>query len=301
MRLFWRALSDAPIFALALFIAACGGQQATSQSFSPADHQSANDTPGGSIKTELSAAATPSPYPTSSSTVVWQAGSATIGLYEPGDSGSGQCGVPMQGIAAVTFTFPLTSNYTASTGGTCYRNQANPLSSPSSLWILANGTVYDWQWSQLDGPSPGMGEPTHPVQGDADSLVWQIHGFVEPHTPCIRLVFQNGDDDLGGHQEWGLTSCTGISWHGPYTPGETDSWEIKAHEAGDSTGWVELYRNGVFKGHFDGPTFNESSTVTTAFWNFGPYKWLWQSVGGGGSLMTSINQTMSNMTLRTIP
>jgi hypothetical protein len=238
------------------------------------------------LRSAPSPTADPSSSPTSApgGTVVWQAGSPTIGKWVTATTN--QCGNPIANGAS--FTFPL-----ALDGTNCGRNQANPVNPDGSTFLLTNGKVYAWTWREIDGPSPGMGPDEQ-----AESLVWQIHGYVEPHTPCTHLNFINGPDQVSSPQMWGFFTCAGLVWSGTYTPGETDSWKVVALVSAGTDGWAELWRNGALQGHWSGATFHDAPL---AFWNFGIYKWRWQLLNAGGSTMTHVNQTIENMTLVQAP
>ena len=193
-----------------------------------------------------------------------------------------QCGVPVQTGNVFTFSLCRTASSADATKPTPYAADGN-------LVLMNPGETYTWKWKEIDGPSPGMGP-----DAEAESLVWQIHGLNEPHTPCTSLNFQNGTNDIPpGPQMWAFRTCAGIVWTGAYTPGETDHWKIKVTLALDATGVATLWRNGTLQGTWHGATFHDA---TQAFWNFGPYKWRWELPGEGGSTMTEVNQTYVGMT-----
>lgn len=222
--------------------------------------------------------------------IVWQAGSPTLGRWVAANSG--QCGTPVQNGREFRFTLVQ-----AGTG--CGRNQANPLDRDGGMFLLAPGKTYTWTWHETDGPPPGMGR-----DAQAESLVWQIHGLTEPHTPCARLGFINGPDQVSAPQMWGFFTCSGSStestlvWSGAYVPGESDDWKITARISNGADGWVELWRNGVKQGRWTGATFHNAEQC---WWNFGPYKWRWLLAGEGGSTMTTVSQTFQGMTLTLEP
>ncbi|HET9730509.1 MAG TPA: hypothetical protein VFR41_13845 [Acidimicrobiia bacterium] len=188
------------------------------------------------------------------------------------------------------FEFTLVQN-----GQLCGRNQASPLAPSGTLFFLTPGTTYTWTWHEIDGPPPGMG----PDQ-DAQSLVWQIHGYDEPDTPCTSLNFVNGANQLGGPQMWAFFTCAGLVWTGTYSPGESDDWKIVARISMGTDGDTKLYRNGVLQVDSPGANYHNSPT-NQAWWNFGPYKWRWELPGEGGSTMTTVSQTFQNMLLTSSP
>ncbi len=225
------------------------------------------------------------PQTTRSSTIVWEAGDGSLGKWTI--SNSNQCGYPSN--SSTTFSFTLNRS-----GTHCGRNQANPVNSDGTIVRLTEGTTYTWTFNYYDGkPSTrviGMG-----VDTDARSLIWQIHGYLESDAPCAQLMFVNGPYNTGGAQRWGLQTCAGLVWTGNYTPGESDSFKIVAHVSRYSSGYTQLYRNGVLVHTDYGANYHNSSG--NPWWNFGPYKWRWMLSGGGGSDLYQVNATIANMTL----
>ncbi len=179
-------------------------------------------------------------------------------------------------------------------GTSCGRNQANPLTSTGSTLRLVDGGTYTWTFNYADGKATGGG-PGMGSDKDARSLIWQIHGYNEPDTPCTSLNFINGTTGMGGAQRWALMTCAGEVWSGAYTAGERDSFKIVARVSETSSGLTQLYRNGVLVASVSGANYHHSSG--DPWWNFGPYKWRWELASGGGSSMTQVNATISNMTL----
>lgn len=222
--------------------------------------------------------------------VVWQAGSPTLGKWEVANTY--QCGEPI--LTGSSFYFDLKQD-----GTKCGRNQMLPLTSSGATFQLTPGRTYTWTFDYIDGNphAPGMGNDT----GEAQSVVWQIHGNDEPDTPCTQLGFGNSPANSGSGQpqQWLMDDCaSSLSnpfWVGVYTPQETDHFIIQAKIASDSTGTLQAWRNGVQIASRKGANFKESTG--NPWWNFGVYKWRWELANGGGSKMTEVQDTVNNMTL----
>jgi hypothetical protein len=234
----------------------------------------------------------PSPTPTQYGTIVWQAGDPVLGKWETANTY--QCGNPVQ--TGATFYFDLKQN-----GTSCGRNQMVPLDSTGATFRLMPGKVYTWVFNYIDGnaqdQAPGMGMD----KGEAQSVVWQIHGYDENDTPCTQLGFGNTppNSEFGQPQQWLIDDC-GSSlgapfWTGSYTPQETDHFVIQALVAQDSAGWTKLWRNGVLVASSTGANYHNS--VGNPWFNFGLYEWRWEQSGGGGSQMTEKQDTIENMVL----
>ncbi len=152
--------------------------------------------------------ATPTAAPVSGTTI-WKAGDATLGKWTTANTY--QCGNPVN--SGTTFTFGLSLS-----GTSCGRNQANPLTSSGSTVRLADGGTYTWSFNYVDG-TPSGGGPGMGSDNDARSLIWQIHGYNEPDTPCTSLNFVNGTKDTGGPQMWALMTCCRHRVDGNVHPG----------------------------------------------------------------------------------
>lgn len=232
--------------------------------------------------------ASPSPY----GRIVWKAGDPLLGRWKTANTH--QCGDPV--LTGASFYFHLKQD-----GTNCGRNQMLPLTSSGSTFQLAPGHVYTWVFDYIDGNAngqpPGMGND----RGVAQSVVWQIHGYNEVGTPCTQLGFGNTppNSTAGQPQRWLIDDCgSSLSapfWTGAYEPQETDHFVIQAKVAADSTGWTKLYRNGALVASSTGANYHSSER--DPWWNFGIYKWRWQIAGGGGSQMTEVQDTISNVTL----
>jgi hypothetical protein len=237
-------------------------------------------------------APTASPSPPPYGTIVWQAGSPTLGNWETANTY--QCGNPV--LTGSTFYFDLKQD-----GTSCGRNQMLPLTAGGSTFQLTAERVYTWVFGYVDGnllgQAPGMGND----DGEAQSVVWQIHGNDEPDTPCTQLGFGNTppNSSSGQPQQWLMDDCgSSLSapfWVGPYTPQETDAFVIQAKISSGSDGWTKLWRNGSLVASSTGANFKESTG--NPWWNFGVYCWRWELPNGGGSKMTEKQDTIVGMTL----
>jgi hypothetical protein len=261
--------------------------------------------------------------PSGSGTVVWQAGSATLGKWQ--DATTFQCGSPVQ--SGSSFTFALAQG-PAPGGGDCGRNQAQPLSSSGGLSQVVPGNTYEWAFTYIDGtPSdgaPGMGLDCHSgkscgdgdtsgcpgtncADGDARSTVWQIHGDGESNTPCTTLGFANGSNGVSSPQVWSFMDCgtsgggnAAIEWSGAYTPQETDNWVIVVNIESTATGSVQLYRNGTLVYSKSNIQTYTDSPSGNPWWNFGIYKWIWETQPNDSS-MSAVNDTVNGMTVYQCP
>ena len=225
------------------------------------------------------------PQSRSSSTIVWKAGDPYLGKWTT--SNSNQCGHPSN--SSTTFAFTL-NRY----GTECGRNQANPINGDGTFLRLSDGATYTWTFNYFDG-KPGTRAIGMGVDRDARALIWQIHGYLEYDSPCTSLEFVNGPHNTGGPQRWGLGTCSGLVWTGTYTPGESDSFKIVARISESSSGYTQLYRNGILVASVNGANYHNSSG--NPWWNFGPYKWRWMLSNGGGSDLYQVNATITNMLL----
>jgi hypothetical protein len=206
-----------------------------------------------------------------------------------------QCGSPVRTGSSFTFNLKLD-------GTNCGRNQAMPIGNGGSgVFILNPGKVYTWTFHYVDGTpnggAPGMGTD----RGEAQSLIWQMHNYASCSSPQTTpsLGFANNGNGIGsGPQTWVWASGAGnrlYSWAGPYTPGEQDDWKIQVLVSQTAAGWEKVWRNGVLVVNMSGlPNYNCANGV---WWNFGPYKWRWESPDAGGSSMTEVNATINGMTL----
>ncbi|HEX4014051.1 MAG TPA: hypothetical protein VHX17_09215 [Candidatus Cybelea sp.] len=230
--------------------------------------------------------------PSAYGAVVWRAGDPVLGKWQTANTQ--QCGKPV--ATGASFFFNLKQD-----GTNCGRNQMLPLTPSGSLFQLTPGHVYTWVFDYIDGDAngkpPGMGNDG----GVAQSVVWQIHGYNEPGTPCTQLGFGNTPPNsaAGQPQRWLIDDCgSSLSapfWTGPYAPQETDRFVIEAKVSAGSTGWTKLYRNGALVASSTGANYH--SSPNNPWWNFGIYKWRWQLANAGGSKMTEVQNTVNNMTL----
>jgi hypothetical protein len=272
----WRATA-LPIAASLVLTACGGGGTGIPQGAAP------------STTTQTGNQSKPHTLALTNGTVVWQAGDPILGQWIAGNTG--QCGSPVQSASQITFTLQQQ-------GTDCTRNQLTPLNADSTMSTLSPGHTYAWTFTYIDGtPSdapPGMGP-----DADARSLIWQIHtsqGWTNKN--CMQLGFWNNEQPGTAQQWYFYGTCDGDSaaFSMPYTPQETDSFEIDAYICDCASGYTTLYRNGVLVGTITGPNFNDDPGVDP-WWNFGPYKWRWELSDGGGSNMSSVGCTIQNMTL----
>jgi hypothetical protein len=172
------------------------------------------------------------------------------------------------------------------------------------MMYLADGVQYTWTFHYIDGNPYVAGTVGMGKDHDARSLIWQIHGNIQPDSPCTALTFTNGADNLTyDSQMWGFSTCNGTVWHGTYSPGETDDWTVVATISKGADGVTQLYRNGVLQFTDRGANYRNSHPSAGnpngyPWWNFGPYKWIWQN-NPTNSSMRSVNMAIQDMTLRT--
>lgn len=248
---------------------------------------------GAAIVLLKAASSTPTPSPTPSPTptpdVLWQAGTAGKDSWVKAQTH--QCGTPV--ASGTSFTFNLKYTETDCDQTPPGRNQANP-DTGGGWMLLPLGKQYTWTFHYIDGTTsdaaPGMGSDSY-----APSLIFQIHGNSSGGcgNPTVNLGFMNNSS---GQQEWyfEIVQFDGHPlWTGTYTPQETDDWKIVVNLAESGGGSTSLYRNGslVYSG-----SSQSTACSTVTFWNFGPYKWPWESRSTG---MTEINATINDMTLTT--
>jgi hypothetical protein len=250
-------------------------------------------TPKPTSTPTIAPTATPSPRPTAipGGAIVWQAGSPTLGNWVV--SNTYQCGAPS--VSGSTFTFKLVQN-----GTNCGRNQAMPEAARGlGYFPLTLGKTYTWTFNYVDGtPSgggPGMGSDTN-----ADSLIFQIHGYSGcANQGGVALGLNNATTGSASTERWYLSAMNGGNpvdrWTGAYTPHEIDTWAIQLMLSTATNGWVKLYRNGALVANL--PGIATAACSSGNWWNFGPYKWRWELSGGGGSSMTQVNATIGNMIL----
>lgn len=284
-----RWVSSAIAVALALTLVVCIVKRPSSAGLTPVQASvtlGAAGYGGTALVLVKPAPATPTPSPTPNPNVLWQAGASDKDAWI--DANTFQCGSPV--ASGTSFTMNLQK-----TGNTCGRNQAEPESSVGAGWyLLTLGKQYTWTFHYIDGTTsdaaPGMGSDSY-----APSLIFQIHGSSAGGcgNPTVNLGFMNNSS---GVQEWyfEIVQFDGHPlWTGSYTPQETDDWKIVAKVAESGGGYTQLWRNGteVYSG-----TSQSTACSTEMWWNFGPYKWPWESRSTG---MTEVNATIQNMTLTT--
>ncbi|MGB6984904.1 MAG: LamG-like jellyroll fold domain-containing protein [Candidatus Aquilonibacter sp.] len=280
----------------------------------------ATPTPAPTATPTAKPTADPTAAPTASpsGTVVWEAGSATLGKWEAANTY--QCGSPS--VSATTTSFTL-SQGSAPGGGHCGRNQLQPLNASGGLSQLTPGQSYTWTFQYDDSAASGSGQgmgldchagakcgngvttgcPGTSCVGDARSSVWQIHGDGETNSPCTELGFANGSNGASSPQVWAFYDCgTGsssqIEWTGSYTAGETDNWKITVVVSDGNTGSVQLYRNGTLVYSKSSISTYTDSPSGNPWWDYGIYKWIWENAPNDSSL-SIVNFTIKNMEVTT--
>ena len=244
-------------------------------------------TPPGATPTP---APTPAPTASPSGATVWQAGVHSYSVR----SGSGQCGTPT--VSGAVYAMTLVQS-----GTTCYRNQTMPAASGQTAY-LTSGSTYQWTFIYRDTPY-GMGPDS-----DARALIWQIHPNTCSCTPCTTLNFINGPNGVSSPQYWGVYNCVHgsantIVYSTPYVQGASVVWKfvVKISDPqGTANGAETVWKDGVQVYSATNIVTMCCATSTSPFpqwWNFGPYKWRWESAGGGGSTLIKVGATIDSMTL----
>jgi hypothetical protein len=155
------------------------------------------------------------------------------------------------------------------------RNQLNPIGNGGSgVYRLNDGQTYTFSFQTV----------TH-MGIDSDNytqrLIFQIHQYGCGVSPNTVLGIQHFP---GQNQVWYILSG-GQTFTLPYTEGGTDTWQLTAKIAGDSSGTEQWWHNGVLVASTTGSNF---ICGTDPFFNFGPYMWNWVNQGGGVSTLTSV-------------
>lgn len=284
---------------------------------------------GGDTIILLNPAPTGTPTPQPTGTPFWVAGSSTIGTWVNGQGN--QCGSATQvgGSTGTNFTFDMSqawdNNGTASpppkATGDCGRQQVNPETGGNSGSYLVDGTTYLWEFTYKDNGTNGMfdcGQNSGTCgssssgcpggsgcPGDARSLIWQIHPNVCSCTPVTTLNFINGTNQVSSPQKWGFfdggtTGAQTLEYTRAYTEGETVVFAIKVKQSnpqGTANGAVTLWVNNVQVYNKSGvvtSTGATDSSPTTQWWNFGPYKWIWEN-SPNDSFLSEIQMEIDGM------
>jgi hypothetical protein len=223
--------------------------------------------------------------------VVWKAGDPTLGRWIVANTY--QCGTPVQ--TGSSFTFALARN-----GKSCGRNQLLPVDAAGDVFRLQDGQTYTWTFHYIDGTPSGSG-PGMGSDAEAQSLIWQLHPYAgNGRTPSLGFGnASNGAQEwvLLGNTLWGKSTNPDYVWTGTYTPGESDDWKLTVTVSNKGAGSFALWRNGTQVYTVSGVNTYDPASNPDPWWNFGPYKWRWELDGGGGSNMTAVNCTITDMTL----
>ena len=259
-----------PIVLCAIAVSGCGGSAGAPIQSLPQLQQQAS-------ATETATAAQTAAQSNTSRSIVWRAGDDERGRW--GVATTLQCGRPVQSGSRFVMAF---SQGHAPGGGRCGRNQANPLEANTGNVVrLDYGRQYTWTFVYIDGTpggGPGMG-----YDRDARSLIWQIAPYVTG-SDCTQLWLDNGGV-VGHPEEWDLKVCGRTVYHGKYTPDERDDFKIVVVPSEGDSGRLTFYRNGTKVGEYHGQ--NVAGSSGAPWWNFGPYKWVWEEYPNHSTMRTA--------------
>jgi hypothetical protein len=250
-------------------------------------------------------AATPAPTPVptlnpSSRTHVWGLGDAygwgqgqqgpdepVFALTQPRCDSTGQC---TGGSGPVSFHVerPNTTTIPAAE----YRNlivlEKPDASGYGMNYELGAGTIYDVRFQTVyrykqDAPK-------------VQSLLWQIHDGDQNVMTGFGVDNEDGKGSRYCFNYSEHPEGTPAPWHSEImTPGHVDTWEIQFRNAADSSGWIDLYRNGVKQFHYDGRTV---TTTRYDLMSFGIYYYNWNIAR---STVLSQDMTFNTFDLSIIP
>ena len=134
------------------------------------------------------------------------------------------------------------------------------------------------------------------------NLIWQDHNTSGSVNTALGVENYDGKGskwymNTGGAKGVSSNSNYPHTWEAPYVPGETDQWEIQWKNTNDSSGWVDLYRNGAKVDHYSGPNVVAGTQYNVV--GIGIYEWDWRLPHDSKLLSQSI--TFSNFTMYAIP
>jgi hypothetical protein len=130
------------------------------------------------------------------------------------------------------------------------------------------------------------------------SMIWQDH---DNNQNVITAMGIDNFDGLGNKYFFNYGGHSGgigdpFLYHTEVmTPGHVDTWEIQFRNIADSTGWIDLYRNGVKQFHYDGRTV---TTTSYDLMSFGIYYYNWNI---NRSTVLYQDMTFNTFELSTIP
>lgn len=119
------------------------------------------------------------------------------------------------------------------------------------------------------------------------NLVWQDHSSRGNVGTAMGLL------NTGGGTMWYMNTAgvdgyhtpnTPHTWQGAYSQGGTDNWEVQLKNTAASSGWLNLWRNGVLVDHYVGPNIVQNAYNVIGF---GIYEFQWK--GGNQSDLTDVN------------
>ena len=239
----------------------------------------------------------PTASPTGPRRRIWTIGDA----FQESDPGDGQIQEPRMasdaacnGIQCSGGSGPV--NFTITRPND--RSPQNPGGSWRSMMILTNnvlapGGTYDSVF-QTTVRSP------QDVQG-SQNILWQDHSNIGGVNTVLGL-----ENDGNGQSYWYMNTA-GVdgygnpdrrrTWQAPYTVGETDTWEIQWKNTTDSSGFVDLYRNGALVDRYDGPNVVAATAYDVV--GFGVYEYHWENATNSSALMQDV--TFNAFTMYAIP
>jgi hypothetical protein len=152
--------------------------------------------------------------------------------------------------------------------------------------VLTNGQTYDCVFSTTVTAPPD-------VYGSAN-IIWQDHANVGGVYTNFGLANNENEGTTwslsagGSRPPWDISTNPGRNfvWKGQYQPGETDMWEIQFKNAADSSGWLDLYRNGILQIHYTGGNIVPSTAYDVI--GFGVYEFHWENATNSSALFQTV-------------